>query len=40
MRNNAHMNEHKSQIIPIIDLIGQSDSEEFESNCTEVTYNK
>ena len=37
LKNNRINNNDKSQIIPIIDLIGQPDSEEFEINCTEVT---
>ena len=34
-----NMNENKSQIIPIINLIEDTDSEaEYETNCTEVNY--
>ena len=39
MKNNAQMNENKSQIIPIISLIDDTDSEaEYEINCTEVNF--
>ena len=38
-KNNDHNNENKSQIIPIINLIEDTDSEaEYETNCTEVNY--
>ena len=39
--NNERMNENKSQIIPIISLIDDSDSEvDFETNCTEVSFDE
>ena len=41
IKNNDHMNENKSQIIPIINLIEDTDSEaEYETNCTEVNYDE
>ena len=40
-KNNDHNNENKSQIIPIINLIEDTDSEaEYETNCTEVNYDR
>ena len=39
--NNERINENKSQIIPIISLIDDSDSEvDFETNCTEVSFDE
>ena len=38
LKNDRMNKNHKSQIIPIIDLIGNSDSEEFETNCTELVH--
>ena len=39
IKNNTQINEGKSQIIPIIDLVNNSDSEiEYNTNCTEVSF--
>jgi hypothetical protein len=39
IKNNTQINEGKSQIIPIIDLVNNSDSEiEYNTNCTVVSF--